>query len=102
MTAPTGTSPRAAPLRACSSAARIPARSASDGGGLTTPGLARFDSRFAPKVQMIAFPLRDDRVTRSKPAFEHGHGDRILQQPLDDPLERPSAVHRIVAPVRQQ
>ncbi len=54
--------------------------------------------RLARELQR-SLPVRphDDRVAVDELALEHGHRQRILNQPLDRPLERPRAERRIVA-----
>src|SRR5207253_4633072 len=112
--APTGTSPLDAARRASSSAAAMPARSAGEageaGGGrfplpasrlpaLRTRRLGCRAARDPLERQMVPVfrPVNPDRVAFGVPPFEQGHGERILEQPLDRPLQGPRPVHRVVA-----
>src|SRR5438477_12297300 len=109
-TAPTGTSPVDAARRASSSAAAIPGPSAVEAGRRFPFPVSRVPAflctrRFgrrrghALEAERIAVfrPLHADSVTFGELPLEHGERERVLQQPLDRPLERPGTIHRIVA-----
>src|SRR5437773_1320620 len=111
ITAPTGTSSRAYPRRASSSAASIPPGSTEDGvGPARAPkpeprapplGTRRFGCRCRHALEReritVLRPVHADPVAFRELPLEHGERERVLQQPLDRPLERPGAVHGIVA-----
>src|SRR5205814_896085 len=109
-TAPTGTSPVDAARRASSSAAAIPGPSAVAAGrgrfplpappvpaflGTRRCGRRRGQALEAERIAVFC-PLHADPVAFGELPLEHGERERVLQQPLDRPLERPRAVHRIV------
>src|SRR2546426_8508972 len=87
-----------AALRAPSSAAAIPVASRGAMGGdrlvplpapcslpLGTRRLGRRPGRGPLERQMVSVfrPVHPDRVAFRVPSFEHGHGERVLQQALD-------------------
>src|SRR5437588_5071220 len=108
--APTGTSPLDAAVRACSSAASIPSRSEAATGRpriplpasripafLGTRGLGHSPGdALEGEVTAVLRPVDPDAVSLRVFALEHRQRERVLQQPLDRPLERPGAVYRIV------
>src|SRR5690606_9086925 len=51
--------------------------------------------------QAIATRRYLDRIAVANSALEDTRGERVLQIPLDHPLQRPGAVNRIIAPVRE-
>src|SRR5437870_1460347 len=98
--APTGTSPLDAALRASSSAAAIPvaSRGATGGGRLVplpapcslplrTRRLGRRPGRDPLEREMVSVfrPVHPHRVAFRVLPFEHGHGERVLEQSLDGP-----------------
>src|SRR5256885_4856084 len=110
--APTGTSPMDAARRASSSAASIPSRSVAATGRPRIPLPAsgipaflrtrRLGSRSASdpvERQMVAVlgPIHPDGVALRVLPFQHGHGQWVLQQPLDGPLQRARPVDGVVA-----
>src|SRR5688500_6497781 len=107
MTAPTGTSPRRAAARARRSAASMPARSAGDGVPLRTHRLGRASShgsgsRHARELEAAIADVHPNDVPLLVASFQQLERDRILEQPLDHPLERTGAVDRIVALVGEE
>src|SRR6476660_6807409 len=100
ITAPIGTSSRTEAARASRSAACIPARSLGDGVPLRTGALGRGGR--PDEAQVLARPLHPDGIALVEFALEQLERDRVLELALNDPLERPRAVHRIVALCGQQ
>src|SRR5919112_223707 len=103
-TAPTGTSSRTEAARANRRAASIPARSLGDGVPLRTGHLGNCGRRGIqpPEREPVAVPLHPDGIALVEVPLQQLQRDRILQQPLDHPLERTSAVYRIVALLGEQ
>src|SRR5438132_846907 len=109
-TAPTGTSPLDAAFRASSSAAAMPTWWSGDAGLgrfplspspfpalLCTRGLGHSPGdTLEGEVTAVLRPVDPDAVALRVLALEHRQRERVLQQPLDRPLERPRAVHRII------
>src|SRR5207249_4134191 len=93
-TAPTGTSSSSIASLAWASAASIPARSGWS--GTSRFRRARRHSLEAERIAVLR-PVHPYPVAFGELPLEHGERQRILQQPLDRPLERPRAVHRVVA-----
>src|SRR5688572_29064234 len=100
ITAPTGTSSRTDAARARRRAACIPVRSLGDGVPLRTRHLP--DGRGMNQLEVVAVAYHPDRVALVETALQQLQRDAVLQLALDDPLERPRAVQRIVALLRQQ
>src|SRR5688572_24149112 len=100
ITAPTGTSSRTEAARARRSAACIPVRSLGEGVPLRTRHLR--DGGRVHQLQRVAVPLHPDGISFPEGPFQQLERDPVLELALDDPLERPGAVHRIVALLRQQ
>src|SRR3954467_6326128 len=88
-TAPTGTSSRTEAARARRRAASIPARSLGDGVPLRTGQLGHHWARrlgsLEPEPVSVAF--HPNGVSVVEVPFQQLEGDRVLQQPLDHPLE---------------
>ena len=78
----------------------MPAVSAADRSGLCT--LGGRGSRLAGKAQMVAVTIGGNAVAGEVPPLQHREGKGVLQQPLDGPLERSSAVDRVVASIGQE
>src|SRR5947208_167581 len=93
-TAPTGTSSSSIASLAWASAASIPARSGWS--GTSRFRRARRHSLEAERIAVLR-PVHPYPVAFGELPLEHGERQWILQQPLDRPLERPRAVHRVVA-----
>src|SRR5690606_11781093 len=95
ITAPTGTSSRTEAARASRSACSMPVRSAGDGVPLRTDRLGERRQPLEHEVISVAGdPYGIALVIASLEQLER---DRILQQPLNYPLQRSRAVHRVVA-----
>src|SRR5204862_7249332 len=92
-TAPTGTSSSSSASLAWASAASIPARSGWS--GTSRFRRARRHSLEAERIAVLR-PVHPYPVAFGELPLEHGERQWILQQPLDRPLERPRAVHRVV------
>src|ERR687895_1762352 len=103
-TAPTGISSRTEAARASRSAACIPVRSLGEGVPLRTGHL--WDRPRSPlcllEPQRLPVPLHPDYVALVEVALEELQRDRVLQQPLNDALERTSAIYGIVSLGGQQ
>src|SRR5207244_9959874 len=106
--------PPPAAARASTSAACMPARSSTATGrarpfppsppppsawpALRTRRLgSRRRDAFERQACAVFCPVHPHAITLGKLAFEHRERQRVLQQPLDGALERPGAVHRVVA-----
>src|SRR2546425_4540169 len=92
--APTGTSSGLAASLAWAGAASIPARSA--GSRTSRFRCARRHALERERITVLR-PIHADPIALGELPFEHRERERVLQQPLDRPLERPGAVHRVVA-----
>src|SRR6185312_1807289 len=92
-TAPTGTSPAAAASRASSSALRRYSTSLLLACGSFALRLERQPAR--------AVDSNTNRVALDEATFQHRHRERVLEQTLDRPLERPRTERSIVALVRE-
>src|SRR2546423_12071475 len=95
MTAPIGTSSLTDAALASLRAACIPVRSLGDGVPLRTCHLRH--GRAPREPEMVARALDADRVALPEIALQDFEGDRVLQLPLNDPLERTGAVDRVVS-----
>src|SRR5207244_10373775 len=106
--------PPPAAARASTSAACMPARSSTATGrarpfppsppppsawpALRTRRLgSRRRDAFERQACAVFCPVHPHAITLGELAFEHRERQRVLQQPLDGALERPGAVHRVVA-----
>src|SRR4051812_33981568 len=97
-TAPTGTSSRTEAARARRSAASIPVRSLGEGVPLRTDHLRLPRSPLDPlEPELVAAPFNADGVALAEVSLQQLQGDGVLKSPLDDTLERTSAIHRVVA-----
>src|SRR5690349_19071649 len=54
------------------------------------------------EAQVVSGALGTHRISLVEPSLEQLQRDRVLELALDDPLERPRAVDRIVALRREQ
>src|SRR5437762_11751379 len=100
ITAPIGTSSRTEAARARRMAACIPCRSLGDGVPLRTGALRRGGGPDEPEV--LARALHADGIAFVEVALQQLQRDRVLQLALDDPLEGPRAIDRVVALGRDQ
>src|SRR5882724_4257350 len=94
MIAPTGTSSRTEAARASRRAPSMPARSPGEGWPLRTHQLRHAGTEGKP--QSITLPLHPNDVTRTVASLQQLERNRILQQPLNGPLEGPGPEDRIV------
>src|SRR5215208_4235159 len=103
-TAPTGTSSRTEAALASRRAASIPARSPGDGVPLRTGHFwhCRRASLQSLESQHVSLPFDSDGVALVEVALQQLERDRVLQQPLDHPLQRPGSIHRIVTFCRNE
>src|SRR5690349_5485454 len=95
MTAPTGTSPAAAARSARRSAAAIPAWSCGDRSGMRRRGLRLRGDPLERERGAVFGAVDLHAVALRVTAFEHRQRQRVLDQPLDRPLEGPRPIHRI-------
>src|SRR3954453_15778955 len=93
ITAPIGTSSRTEAARASRRAACMPCRSLGEGVPLRTGALGYRGRPHEPQV--VAGTLGAHRIALLEIPLQQLQGDRVLQLPLDDALERSRAVHRI-------
>src|SRR3954468_23695634 len=105
MTAPTGTSLRLTASRARSRAFLMYC-SSSDSALAPVPSCVvsvplsagkRWLGRLPASQLALRVPIDDDVITFAETPLQHGHRQRILQQPLDRALERPRAERWIVS-----